>query len=248
MVWRRMIKQRFGISAPRVAIRAHVPWYWRWLAIAFIGALAMGAGWSAYEAGIMVPGFMRNDASGALARLNDTIVRQEQELAALRARAIRAERQIEIGSATYADLARQIKSLAEQNATLKEDLAFFQTLMPAGGGTRGIVLERFRLEKDAAPGEYRYRLFLVQTGERERDFEGRLQFVVNLVESGKARALVLPSDGEREAQGFQLKFKFFQRIEGAFRVSPDAAVQSVQVQVYEQGSSAPKLAHTVNAT
>jgi len=247
MAWRRSLRQRFGISAPRVAVRTHIPWYWRGLLILAVGTIAAWAGWSAYDGAGVVPPFLRGDA-GTVGELRHTIARQEQELAELRTRAVRAERQLEIGNATYADLAREIKALTEQNAALREEIALFQSLMPAGSGAGGIAVERFRLEKEAMPGEYRYRLFLVQTGQRERDFQGRLQFVVNIVEGSTARALVLPPEGEREGRDFQLKFKFFQRVEGTFRVSPDAAVKSVQVRVYEQGSRAPKLAQTVNVT
>ena len=92
------------------------------------------------------------------------------------------------------------------------------------------------------------RLFLLQSGQRERDFQGRLQLVVNVVERGATRALVVPAESERDARDHQLKFRFFQRVEGTFRVHPDAAVKSVQLRVYEQGSKAPKLAQTVNVT
>lgn len=248
MAWRRSFRQRFGISAPRVAVRTHIPWYWRGLLILVVGTIAAWVGWGAYDNGRIVPPFLRDDAARTVSELRHTITRQEREIAELRTRAVRAERQLEMGNATYGDVAREIKALTEQNAALREDLAFFQSLMPAGSGKGGIAVERFRLEKEALPGEYRYRLFLVQTGQRDRDFEGRLQVVVNVVEHGAARALILPADGERDARDYQLRFKFFQRVEGTFRVSADAAVRNVQVRVYEQGSRAPKLAQTVNAT
>ena len=246
MAWLRTFRQRFGIAAPRVAVRAHVPWYWRWLGIACAGALATGVGW-AISAGMIFPDLA--DAHGrTLARLDETVARQEAELGRLRGRAAQAERQLAIENAVHTDLVRQIKALTEQNAALKEDLAFFQTLIAAASGTRDIIVERFRLQPATVPGEYRYRLFLVKTGPREKDFEGRLQLVVNLVEAGRARVLTLPPDGEREAREYQLKFKFFQRIEGSFRVTPGASVKSIQVRVYQPGSRAPKLAHTVNAS
>lgn len=214
----------------------------------FLGAVALYAGWAAYQSDFVLPHFLRDDTAPTIAQLKETIARQEREIVELRARALRAEGQRPLGSASSDDLVREIKSLTEQNAALKEDLAFFQTLLPAGSGTSGIVVERFRVEKEALPGEYRYRLFLLQSGQRERDFQGRLQLVVNVVERGATRALVVPAESERDARDHQLKFRFFQRVEGTFRVHPDAAVKSVQLRVYEQGSKAPKLAQTVNVT
>jgi hypothetical protein len=248
MAFLRALKQRFGIAAPRVAVRTHIPWYWRWFGIAAVGALAVGAGWATYDSGMTFAGFRQSDTDRALAERNQTIARQEQDIAELRTRAARTERQLAIESATYGDLARQLKTLAEQNAALKEDLAFFQTLMPAGGGDGTVVINRFSMHKELIPGEYRYRLLLVRTGQRDKDFQGRLQFVVNLSQNERAFALTLPPDGESDAKEFQLRFRFFQRVEGTFKVAPDADVKSLQVRIFENGGKAPKLAQTVSAS
>jgi uncharacterized coiled-coil protein SlyX len=244
----RALKQRFGIAAPRVAVRTHVPWYWRWVGIVIVAALALGTGWATYDSGVLFAGYRQSEADGALMKLSQTIARQEQEISALRTRAAVAERQIAIDRATYGDLASQMKSLAEQNAALKEDLAFFQTLMPTVGGDAKIMIDRFSVRHEMLPGEYRYRLLLVQTGQREKDFRGRLQLVVSLSQNEKAHVLTLPSEGETDAKGYEVRFRFFQRIEGSFRVAPDANVNSIQVRVFENGSKTPKLTQTVSAS
>jgi hypothetical protein len=42
----RRLRGRFGISAPRVAIRTHLPWYWRALAIVVLSGVSLAlAGW-----------------------------------------------------------------------------------------------------------------------------------------------------------------------------------------------------------
>lgn len=244
----RALKQRFGIAAPRVAVRTHLPWYWRWFAIIAVGAGAAAVGWATYDSGMIFAGFRQSEAGHALAKPNQASARQEQEIAELRAQAARAERQLEIERATYGGLAKQVKSLAEENAALKEDLAFFQTLMPAGGRDGAVTINRFNVHPEPLPGEYRYRLLLVQTGQREKEFQGSLQFVLNLSQNDKAVVLTLPPEAERDAKEYQLKFRFFQRIEGTFKVAPDAVVRSLQVRVFENGSKTPKLAQTVNAS
>jgi hypothetical protein len=244
----RALKQRFGISAPRVAVRAHVPWYWRWLGLLSMAVLAAGIGWFTLHPAMVLSGLGAADNGVSTGKNGAESTRQQQELAELRARAATAERQLAIERATYEDLARQIRALTDQNAALKEDLAFFQTLMPAGGGTMGIMVDRFRLQKETLPGEYRYRLFLVQTGQRDRNFQGRLQFVVNLTENERTTALTVPAESERDARDYRLDFKFFQRIEGTFKVNPNAVVKSLQVRVYEKGSNTPRLAQTIQAS
>ena len=131
---------------------------------------------------------------------------------------------------------------------LKEDLAFFQTLMPAGGKQGGVAINRFLVRSDALPGEYRYRLLLTQTGERSRDFQGKLQFVVNLQQDNKKLVMTLPNEDESEAKGFKLNFRFYQRIEGTFRVAPNATVKSVQGRVFENGGNEARLTQTANVS
>ncbi|MBI2295289.1 MAG: hypothetical protein HYU76_04460 [Betaproteobacteria bacterium] len=243
----RALQRKFGISAPRVAVRTHVPWYWRWLGLIALGALVFGVGWATYDFGMEFAGFRQSEARRALARLADEIQKRDAELAEMRSKVAGAERQMQIERATYGDLARQVKTLTEENATLKEDLAFFQSLM-AGGGREGVSINRFRVQPETMPGEYRYRLLLVQTGQRVKEFHGKLQFVLNLEQDDRKFALTLPPDGDKQAREYQLNFKFFQRIEGTFKIAPEAVVRSMQVRVFENDANTPKLTQTVNVS
>ena len=54
-----------------------------------------------------------------------------------------------------------------------------------------------------------------------------------------------PGEADAGAGAFRLAFRYFRRVEGTFRVSPKAKVESVTVRVYEAGSAQPKATHTV---
>ena len=243
-LWR-TLKRKFGIAAPRVAVRTHMPWYWRWLGIVALGALVVGIGWATYDFGMTFAGFRKMEADRELAKLNETIARQQQEIGALKSRVGQAESQLEIERATHGDVAKQVKALTEENATLKEDLAFFQSLMPVAAADGALSVNRFRLEPGGMPGEYRYRLLLVHAGQRVKEFRGSLQFVLNVAQDGRPLVLTLPQPGEQGAGEFQLNFKLFQRVEGTFKLAPDAVVNTMQVRVFENGSKAPKLTQTL---
>ena len=139
----RALRRKFGISAPRVAVHAHVAWYWRWLGYVALGGLVFGVGWTTYDYGMELAGFRQSEAARALARLNEEIGQREALIAELRSQVATSERQMQIERATYGDLAKQVKTLSEQNATLREDLAFFQSLMTAGGKEGAVSINRF---------------------------------------------------------------------------------------------------------
>ncbi len=244
----RALQRRFGISAPRVAVRTHVAWYWRWLGYFVLGTLVFGVGWTTYDFGMELAGFRQSEAARALARLNEEIGRREAQIAELRTQVATAERQMQIERATYGDLARQVKTLSEENSTLKEDLAFFQSLMAAGGKEGALTVNRFRVRPESLPGEYRYRLLLVQTGQRVKEFHGSLQFVLNLEQSDRKFVVTLPAEDEKNVKDYQVNFKFFHRVEGTFRVPPGATVRNLQLRVFENGSVAPKLSQNVSVS
>ena len=244
----RTLQRKFGISAPRVAVRTHIAWYWRWLGYVALGAFVVGVGWTTYDYGMELAGFRQSEAAQALARLNGEIRQREARIMELRSQVAAAERQMQIERATYGDLAKQVKSLAEENAVLREDLGFFQSLMAAGGKEGALSINRFRVQPEVLPGEYRYRLLLVQNGQRVKEFQGTLQFVLNLEQGDRKFALTLPQEGEANTKEYQVSFKFFQRVEGTFKVAPGAVVKSLQIRVFENGSIAPKLSQSVSVS
>ena len=238
----------FGISAPRMAVRVAIPWYWRWLGLIALALVILLLSRVTYDFGKKFAGFDQSEADREVQRLTANNDRMREELDQLRGQLVQGERQLQMERATYADLVKQMKALSNENAKLKEDLAFFQTLMPSGGKEGGVAVNRFLVQNDALPGEYRYRLLLTQTGQRNKDFQGNLQFVVNLQQTNKKLVMTLPPEGEQGGSSYKLNFRFYQRIEGAFRVAPNAVVKSMQVRVFENGNNDPKITQTANAS
>jgi hypothetical protein len=246
MSWRRALRRRFGISAARVAVHTHVPWYMRWsLLVAWCGVVGAIA-WVSYDLGRGLAGYHSGQAAEDRARLAQEVSRLQEENKALRDQLAGNERQMQIEQSTHGNLAGQMKALSDENALLKEDLAFFQTLMTSGGGSTGggITINRFRVRAEALPGEYRYQLLVAQVRTRGKEFQGRLQLVVDLLKDGEQQVLTLPAEGER-GDGFGLSFKFYQRVDGAFKVPESARVTRVQVRVLEDGVDQPRSSQTV---
>ena len=238
----------FGISAPRMSVRAAIPWYLRWLGLIALALVILMLSHATYDFGKQFAGFDQSEADREVQRLGASNAKIQQDLEQLRGDLAQSERQLQMERATYADLVKQMKALAEENAGIKEDLAFFQTLMPSGGKEGGVAVNRFLVQNDALPGEYRYQLLVTQSGQRTKDFQGSLKLVVNLQQDNKNIVMTLPAGDDPEGKGFKLDFRFYQRVEGTFRVAAGVEVKSVQVRVFENGSKEPKLTQTANAS
>jgi hypothetical protein len=240
----RRLRRKFGISAHRMAVRPDVPWYWR---VAVVVSFVVAVIWAAF--GVLGRDTRREETQDELARVQQQVQRQEIELEELRSKVAGSDRQIQMNRAAAADLGKQVKSLSFENAKLKEDLAFFESLMSSSTGREtAIRVNRFRLQPEGMPGEYRYQLLLVQTGQRVREFQGTVQFVLDAQQDGRKLVIVLPPKGEQDARDYRLSFKHFQRVEGSFKLSPGSVIKGIQVRVFENGASTPRLAQALNVS
>ncbi|GAO34705.1 hypothetical protein SCT_0084 [Sulfuricella sp. T08] len=242
----RRLKHRFGIAAAPLAVRRHVAWYWRLpllAAILLVGGLVLS--WLFYNAGARFTGLDRGATVDELQRLREKLGSLERENASLRSDGAQSDRKMQIEQATQNDLAKTVKTLQDENAQLKEDLTFLRKQMSSDKRDGDLSIYRFKVE-NTMPGEYRYRLLLLQGGQREREFQGKVQFLVSFTRGGEKLVMTLPAAKEAEAQAYNLNFKFYQRLEGVFHVEPNAQVKKVQIRVFENGAVQPKLVQAVN--
>jgi len=228
-------RQRFGISAPRMTVQTHVAWYWRMLGLVVVLSCSLALAAWMYDAGRRFAGFDRSETEQELSQLREGVDRLTKETAVLRASVNASESKLQIERSAQTQLGRQVKALEDENARLKEDLAFFENLIPSEHGDNTLLINRFRVDRGAMPGEFRYRLLLMQGGRRDKPFQGNLQLLVTLQEGDKDAIIALPEEGA--AQAYKISFKYFQRVEGTFRVAPDAQVKMVQVRIFETGSA-----------
>ena len=96
-----------------------------------------------------------------------------------------------------------------------------------------------------APTLPRDELLVVQARTRSKEFQGRLQLVVDLLQDGRPQVLVLPGNRDKP-DPYNLSFRFYQRVEGGFQVPEDATVTRVQVRVLENGIDGPRSSQSVN--
>jgi hypothetical protein len=230
------------MSTRRMAVRPDLPWYWRTARVVVaVAIVSVAVGW-AYMNGSLHD----SDTEHTLRRMTADVQRQQTELSELRAKVAQSDRQLQIERATGADLAKQVKQLAFDNAALKEDLGFFQSLSKADPGREtGISLNRLRVQRGANSGEYRYQMLLVQGG-AQKEFHGRLEFLVDMQHEGRKVSLSVPDEKERAAADYQLDFRFFQRVDGTFRIALGGEITTLQVRVFENGSRTPKLTQTAS--
>ena len=238
------LRQRFGISAPRMTVQTHVAWYWRMLGLVVVLSCSFALAAWMYDAGRRFAGFDSSEAEQELSRLREQAGKLTEETALLRASVNASDSKLQIERTAQTQLGRQVKALEDENVRLKEGLAFFENLIPSEHRDNTLLINRFRVDPGALPGEFRYRLLLLQGGRRDKPFQGNLQLLVTLQEGGKDAIITLPEEGA--AQAYKISFKYFQRVEGTFRVAPGAQVKMVSVRIFETGSAPVRATQSFN--
>lgn len=232
-------------GAARVAIRTQLPWPLR-LAVGFLALLLATAaliGVYQYARSTSAPGL------GALQSEADTLRQQLREAEAERDRqaalAVQVESQLNVERAMQQQIARQIRTLEDDNARLKGDLSFFESLLPTPAATRGVVIRSFRLQPEGDDNGMRYRLLVQQSGRPDRDFVGAVVLKVNLQRGDSTEVLQLPHSTQPAAGPAPLAFRHYQRVEGTFAIPAGATVRSVEVLISAGGETRAQQTFTI---
>ncbi|HQS00482.1 MULTISPECIES: DUF6776 family protein [unclassified Polaromonas] len=220
----RLFRRRLTISSPRMAIRTSLPWPLRWaLGAMMLGFSAAIALWT-FELGVSIAG-LDKDAKLELTRLRE-------EVAALRAERDKSQSIANIsGSLLTAEKAAQEKMVAQirqleaDNRLLRDDLGFFEKLLPAGGvenaAIRGLQAEAL------TDTQVKWQVLVIQPVKDAPVFNGKLELTFSGTLAGKPWTTGLPGGAQL------LQFKQYRRIEGVLDLPPLAVVQTVTAKVLE---------------
>jgi len=227
--------RRMSISAPKMTVKSHYPWplkaLFLVLVLGFGGAVAM---WI-YDLGRDFTGHSPMVSKQQLADLNEKVNTLTAERDRFSSTVNAAESRLNIEKAAQEQLGQQIKVLETQNAKLKEDLAFFEGLLPNATGSQGITIQRLTAEL-LTPTQLRYRMLIMQGG-KGANFVGNVQLLVTATVAGKSTVLIFPgaSATAAEKSASQLDFKYYQRVEAELTLPEGAVVKAIQAKVMEKG-------------
>jgi hypothetical protein len=207
-----------------MAIRTSLPWPLRWaLGAMMLGFSAAIALWT-FELGVSIAG-LDKDAKLELTRLRE-------EVAALRAERDKSQSVANIsGSLLTAEKAAQDKMVAQirqleaDNRLLRDDLGFFEKLLPAGGAESAAI--RGLQAEALTDTQLKWQVLVIQPVKDAPVFNGKLELTFSGTLAGKPWTTSLPGGAQL------LQFKQYRRIEGVLDLPPLAVVKTVTAKVLE---------------
>lgn len=221
MRWK-LLRRRLSISAPRMTVRSHLPWPLRWAAVAlmlgFSGALAMWA----FETGKDIAGLDR-DAKEELRRLRVEVAQLREEREKALSIANTADSLLKTERVAQDRLAQQVKQVEAENLQLKNDLGFFERLLPAGEA-RSVSIRGLQVEP-VSDGQLRYQMLVMRAGKASGELSGSYELTLDGTLDG--RPWSQPVAGG--ARPMQLKQHL--RLEGTVDYPAHAVVRALTVKV-----------------
>ncbi|MGV3569036.1 MAG: DUF6776 family protein [Ramlibacter sp.] len=220
----KLLRRRLTISAPRMAVRSAMPWPLRWAGVAvWLGFCAAMSLW-AFELG--------KDLAGVDDNAQEELVRLRADNAKLQAERDRVQSILNTsGSVITAEraaqerLTAQIRTLESENRTLREDLGFFEKLMPASG-TENVAIRGLHAEVLSGT-QLKWQVLVIQPAKNAPEFRGKLEVSVSGTREGKPWMMPVPGGAQN------LQFRQYRRVEGMADLPADAIVKNVSARVLE---------------
>jgi len=220
----RLLRRRLTISAPRVAIRSAMPWPVRWMVLAVMLGLCGAVALWAFEFGKSIAGLDRVSRD-ELVQLRAEVARLRSEGQEQQTVAHTAESLLVAERAAKESLVAQVRQLEADNRTLREDLGFFEKLIPAAK-SEGLAIRSLQAEVLGGM-QLRWQVLVIQAARNAPEFNGRLELVLAGTLDGK------PWTQSQPASSQPLQVRQYRRVEGVVDLPPNAVVKTVTARVLE---------------
>lgn len=227
----RLLRRRLTISAPRMAVRSALPWPFRWILLALVFGFCAAIGMWAFEFGREIAGLEKGHSEELIQTRAKVVSLQADLDAAIEQRnqaqsiANTAGVLVATEKATTGLMAAQLKLLETDNQRLRDDLGFFEKLIPVSAND-GLAIRGLQVEsKDA--GKIRWQVLVIQSRKNAPEFSGRIEITANGTLNGKAWTGSVPQ------AGVQIKMAQYGRFEGEFAVPNQVIVKGITAKVME---------------
>ncbi len=229
MRWK-LLRRRLSVSAPRMIVRSHLPWPFRWAIVALMCGFSAALALWAFEFGKDIAGLDRS-ARSELVELRVEVERLREEREKALSTANIAESLLKTEKAAQETLAQNLRRLEAENVGLKSNLGFFEKLLPANANpSAGLVIRGLFAEMKTA-GTVKYQMLLMQPGKSPPEFAGRYEVTLTGTLDGK------PWNWAQPSGVYALQLKQYLRVEGSIDCPAAAVVQTVSVKVTDKSGA-----------
>ena len=220
----KLLRRRLTISAPRMKVRSAMPWPLQWagaaIVLGFCGAIALWA----FDLGKQIAG-VDTGLKDEVADLRDDVAKLRLERDRIQSLLNTSGSAMTVERAAQERLVTQVRALEAENRALREDLGFFEKLIPAAGNET-IAIRGLQAEVLAGT-QLKWQVLVIQPVKNAPEFHGRLELNFSGTQEGKPWTMPLPGGGQA------LQFRQYRRLEGMVDLPPEVVVKNVSARIVE---------------
>ena len=218
----RLLRRRLTISAPTMAIRSRMAWPLRWLMIALMLGICAAVGLWAFEFGKNIAGIDSNTKE-ELSKLKEEATKLRDDLGKSQSISNTSESLLTTEKAAQDRLIAQVKQLQLENRALKDDLGFFEKLMPASGSD---TISIRGLQAEVLGGsQVKWQVLVIQPVKNAAEFKGKLELSFAGTLAGKPWTMPVNSQPIQVLQ--------YRRMDGVIDLPPLVVVKAVTAKVLD---------------
>lgn len=214
-----------------MSVRSAMPWPLRWAVAAIVLGFCAAIGLWAFEFGKDIAGLdhgtkdelikLRTEMHG----MHDELTKAKEERDKAQSIANTAGTLVTAGKASEDKLIEQVKQMQVENQNLRNDLRFFEKLIPSNG-VEGVAIRG--LQADVQNGkDIKWQVLVIQASKNATEFNGQLELTFSGLLNGKPWTSSLPG-GLRN-----FSVKQYGRLEGVFELPAQVLVKGVVAKVLE---------------
>jgi len=212
------------------------------LLISVLTAAALGAAYASYYYGHSTAGFDYQQLKLSYEKAQQQLYEADQENTKLREATAVLKKSADIDKKAYSDVDDTLKNLQAEILELKGQVAFYRGIVSPTQNAAGLNITSFKLNKlgAAVDSSYHFKLVLTQVKQNDRMIRGKANITINGLLNGEPKELDVSGLMGKARQDLNLRFKYFQTIEGDV-VLPDGFVPSrvlVDLQPVGRGQTA----------
>ncbi len=220
----RLLRRRLTVSSPRMSVRSALPWPFRWVMLAVVFGFCSAIALWAFEFGKVIAGVdgPSNEQTVLLTRELEKAQKERDEAQSI---ANTSQTLITAGRAAQEQLMARNRELEQEILSLRDDLGFFEKLIPMSG-VESIAVRGLQAEA-GDDKRLKWRVLLIQPQKTAAEFKGTLEFKLTGLLAGKPWQM---ADPEKEVD---IRFTQFGRFQGYLDLPPQVVIKTVSVRVME---------------
>ncbi len=229
----RLLRRRLTISAPSMAIRSAMPWPLRWSMAAVVLGFCAAIGLWAFELGKDLAG-IDDHAKEELEKLRTEVVTLRQERDKAQSILNTSGSLLTAEKTAQEKIITHVKQLEAENRALRDDLGFFEKLIPTGGN-EGLAIRGLQAEAINAGAQLKWQVLVIQPTKNSPVFNGKIEITLSGLQGGAPGTGLGGKPWTQVVGGTAqaLQFTQYRRLENVIDLPPQVVVKQVSAKVTE---------------